>query len=124
MTAITLTPTDVHHLSIGIVDPATQNAEPVPAGDTFSAVSSSPAIGATIDLDANGNQEVVINALTLPSAATMGQTVTVTDSAGDVAAVQAVDYPVPVTPVPGDIVLGVSNDATVTTQAAPTNPGP
>ncbi len=33
-------------------------------------------------------------------------------------------YPVPVTPAPGDIVLGVSNDATVTTQAAPTNPGP
>jgi hypothetical protein len=117
---ITLKPTDVYTITIGLVD-ASGAVVPVPAGDVFSATSSSPAIAATIGTDANGNPALIVNALTLPDANTMGMTVTISDSAGDVADTLTVDYPVP--PAPDDITLAVPA-AVVSTQPEPTAPGP
>ena len=119
MASITLLSTDVYTIPISIVDAATGQPEPIPAGDTFSASSSSAAVSAAVAADSNGSPTLVVNALTLPSENTMGITVEVTDSAGDVAVDLVVDYPVPAAP--GDIVLGA---AVVTTQTAPTKPGP
>jgi hypothetical protein len=121
MATIVLKSTEVHTLTIGLVDPTTNQPEPFPAGDTFAASSSSPAVGAAIGSDANGAPALIVNALTLPSANTMGIIVEVTDSAGDVAVDLTVDYPVP--PVAGDIVLNTGGDV-ITTQPAPTAPGP
>ena len=87
----------------------------VPAGDTFTATSASPAVGATV----NGT-DLVVNALTLPSPATASVAVTVTDSAGDVAYTLTVSYPVPVI---DDIAANLAGDV-VTEQAAPTTAGP
>lgn len=119
MTTITLKPTDIYTIPISIVDPTTNQPEPIPAGDKFSAASSSPAVSATIGADDNGSPTLILNALTLPSPATMGVVVEVSDSAGDVAVDLTVDYSVPV--VPGDITLGA---AVITDQPAPTKPGP
>ena len=121
MPNIELKDTDTYLVTIVLLNAATGQPEPVAAGDVFTAASSSPALGATITADANGNPAVMINALTLPDANTMGMTVTISDSAGDVAFVQTVDYPVPLTP--GDISLDVAA-AVVGTQPAPTAPGP
>jgi hypothetical protein len=118
---ITLKDTDVYTITIGLVDAATGIVMPFSPGDTFSAASSDPAIGAAIGLDANGNPALVVRALTLPDANTASSMVTVTDSAGDVAAELTVLYPVP--PAVGDIVLDVAT-AAVTAQPAPTAPGP
>lgn len=119
MTTITLKPTDVYTIPISIVDPATNQPEPIPAGDKFSAASSSPAVSATIGTDSNGSPTLILNALTLPNEHTMGVVVEVSDSAGDVAVDLTVDYPVPAEP--GEITLGT---AAITEQPAPTTPGP
>ncbi len=121
MANIELKPTDVWTISLGLVNAATGAVEPIPSGDVFSVTTSSPAIGAEIGTDANGNPAVVLKALTLPDATTMGMNFTVTDSNGDVAVVQGVDYPAP--PVAGDITLNVAG-AVVSSQPAPTAPGP
>lgn len=118
-----LLPTDVYTIPITIpitittINPMLGATEPV-----FTAVSSSPAVGATIGADANGAPVLVVNALTEPDANTAtGITVEVSDSAGDVAVILEVPYPVPV--VPGDIMLDLAA-AVVTEQAAPTPAGP
>jgi len=121
MTTITLLPTDIYTITISLINPTSGQPEPVPAGDVFSASASSPAISATIGTDAAGNPALFINAVTLPDANTMGINVSVSDSAGDVAATLTVDYPVPAQP--GDNTLDTTN-AVVTAQAAPTAPGP
>lgn len=121
MANIQLKETDVYTITIMLLDPNTNQPEPVPAGDVFSVTASSPAISTVIGTDANGNPAVVLNAVTLPGVNTMGMSFTVNDSAGDVAFVQGVDYPAPVQP--GDIALDVTN-AVVSTQAAPTAPAP
>lgn len=121
MANITLTETGTWTITILLLDPVTGAPEPVPAGDVFSAASSSAAMGASIVQDANGNPAVFINALTLPGASTMGMSVTVSDDHGDVAFVQGVDYPAPVQP--GDISLNVAG-AVMGTQPAPTAPAP
>lgn len=99
---------------------------PVPAGDVFSAASSSASLGVAVSLDAAGNQELVTTPLVIESDAANGGggiVVTVTDSAGDVAGelsgADAINIvTVPVVPV---IRLGAP---TFTTQPAPTAPGP
>ena len=92
---------------------------PVPAGDTFTAVSSNPAsLNAVIGKDAAGNPALVLNALVQASP---NITVTVSDSAGLPQAVQIVDIVPDVTPT--NIVLDVA-DATHVAQPAPTAPGP
>jgi hypothetical protein len=103
-------------MTIGLANPATGAVEALPSGDTFTATSSSPAVGAAIASDSAGAPTLVVNALTAPDPNTPTATVTVNDSAGDVAVELTVNYPVP--PVAGDITLDVAG-AVVTTQAAP-----
>lgn len=99
---------------------------PVPAGDVFSATSSSPSLGVAIANDAAGNQELVITPLVIESDTTNGGggiIVTVTDSnndtAGELSGADAVSIvTVPVVPA---VRLGVP---TFSTQPAPTAPGP
>ena len=114
---LTLLPTDVQVIALGLVQDGTTTAAPIPAGDTFAAVSPSPAIGVVVD---NTADTVTVNALTLPSANTMGMTFPVTDSAGDTAMNVVVNYP----PLP--VVDDISGTVTVTAngQPAPTAPGP
>lgn len=122
MPNIELKPTDTWTIALGIVDPATGAVEPIPAGDVFSVgETSSPAIEATIGTTADGKPAVLLRALTLPDANTMGMSFTVTDSNGDVALKQGVDYPAPAQP--GDITLDIAG-AVVGTQPAPTTAGP
>jgi hypothetical protein len=115
--ALTLTTTD----AAGVV-----TVIPVPAGDRFTPISSSASLGVAVTPDATGNQELVLTPLVLQSdAANAGGniTVTVTDSAGDVAGqltgVNAINITL-VPPIPA-IALGTP---TFTTQPAPTAPGP
>jgi hypothetical protein len=99
---------------------------PVPAGDVFTATSSSPSLGVAVANNAAGNQELVITPLVIESDAANaggGIVVTVTDSNGDVAGelsgADAINIvTVPVVPV---IRLGTP---VFTTQPAPTAPGP
>lgn len=93
--------------------------EPAPAGDTFSVTSSAPAsLGASIGKTAAGGPAVVLTPLVRASPSI---TVTVSDSAGLVQAVQICDIVVDVTPT--NVVLDIA-DATHTAQPTPTNPGP
>ncbi len=122
--------TQVGHwaLTLTTTDPATgvTTTIPVPAGDVFTATSSSASLGVAIANDAAGNQELVTTPMVVRSDATNGGggiVVTVTDSAGDVAGelsgADAINIvTVPVVPV---IRLGAPS---FTTQAAPTAPGP
>jgi hypothetical protein len=116
-------------LTLTTTDPTTGavTVVPVPAGDTFSAVSSAPAsLGVAIGLDASGHQELVGTPLVLESSSANGGgniTVTVTDSAGDTAGelTGANAINIVTVPVVDAIALGAP---TFTTQAAPTAPGP
>ena len=117
--------TEVGHYPLTLVNPDGTLA-PVPAGDVFTAVSSSASLGVAVAPDAAGNQELVVTPLVLQSDTANGGggiTVTVTDSAGDVAAdLTGTDSINIVTvPVHAQITLGAP---TRTTQAAPTAPGP
>jgi hypothetical protein len=114
---LTLTTTD----AAGVV-----TVIPVPAGDVFTPVSSSPSLSVTVAPDATGNQELVGAPMVLESDAANGGgniTVTVTDSnndvAGELTGANAINITL-VPPVP-KVALGVP---TFTTQAAPTAPGP
>jgi hypothetical protein len=118
---IELKPADVYTITIGIVNSQTGLVEPAPVGDVFSAVSPSPAVEATIGVDADGKPAVIVRALTMPDANTMGIVIPVTDSAGDVATSVTVNYAVPVAS--GDITLNMAG-AVVTAQPAPSAPGP
>lgn len=116
--------TEVNHYALTLTENGV--TVPVPAGDVFSAQSSSPSLGVAIANDAAGNQELVVNPLVLQSDAANGGggiVVTVTDSNGDAAGelsgLDAID--IITVPVVRQIRLGT---ATVTTQAAPTAPGP
>lgn len=121
--------TDVIHfpLTLTVTDATgAKTTKPIPAGDVFTAVSSSPSLAVSVGLDASGNQEVVGSPTVLESDAANGGggiTIHVTDSAGDTAAdvtgADAINIIV-VPPVP-QIALGTP---TFTTQAAPTAPGP
>jgi hypothetical protein len=114
---ITLTATQVHLLSLGLVSDANGTPVPIPAGTTFAATSPSPAIGVVVD---NAADTVAINALTLPSPNTASMAFDVTDATDPtvVALHVVVLYPVPVV---DDIT--VTGDV-VTAQPAPTTPGP
>lgn len=121
--------TDVIHIPLTLTTTDANGVKttvPVPAGDVFHVIASSPSLAVSIGLDANGNQEVVGAPVVLQSdAANNGGniTVTVTDSAGDTAGeltgANAINI-VLVPPVP-QITLGA---ATFSTQPAPTAPGP
>lgn len=88
--------------------------EPMPAGDVFTAASSDPAsLQAVIGTDAGGNPAVVVNALVR---AASNVTVTVTDSAGLIAATQVFDIVADAADT--NIVLNVAG-ATHTTQPVP-----
>lgn len=88
--------------------------EPMPAGDVFTAASSDPAsLQAVIGTDAGGNPAVIVNALVR---AASNVTVTVTDSAGLIAATQVFDIVSDAADT--NIVLNVGG-ATHTTQAVP-----
>lgn len=99
---------------------------PIPPGDVFTPVASSPSMAMSMGLDVNGNQEVVVAPTVLESDAGNGGgniTITVTDSAGDIAATLTGTNAINITLVPPvpQITLGTP---TFTTQAAPTAPGP
>jgi hypothetical protein len=110
---INLLATDVHTVTLGLVVDGTSTQVPVPPTDTFTATSPSPAINVAI----NANL-LTINALTQPSANTMGMVIPVTDSAGDTELVITVNYAVVVI----DDIVGT--DAVTGQQPAPTAPGP
>jgi hypothetical protein len=101
------------------VENAAGALEPAPVGDTFTVVSSAPAsLNAVIGADAAGNPAVVANALVV---AGTGYTITTSDSAGLKVAVDTMDIVADTTPT--QIALDTV-DATTTSQAVPTNPGP
>ena len=97
---------------------AAGNTEPVPAGDVFTASSSSPSLGVAIGTDASGNPAVVMTPMVQASP---NITVTVSDSAGLMAASFVVDIVPDITPT--NIVVDLA-DATHATQPTPSNPGP
>lgn len=121
--------TDVMHvpLTLTTTDAAgVKTTVPVPAGDVFTATSSSPSLGVAIANDASGNQELVATPLVLQSDAGNGGgniTVTVTDSAGDTAGelTGANAINIVLVPVVAAITLGAP---TFTSQPAPTASGP
>jgi hypothetical protein len=93
--------------------------EPLPSGDVFTVVSSKPAsLTAAIGKDAGGNPAVILTPLVQAS---LGLSITVTDSSGLKAATLGVDISQDVRP--ANIVLDVV-DATFTSQPTPTAPGP
>lgn len=93
--------------------------EPVPVGDVFTAVSSLPAsLGAAIGTDASGAPALILTPLVQASP---NITVTVSDSAGLVQAVQLVDIVADVADT--NIILDVAA-ATHVSQPVPTAPGP
>ena len=92
--------------------------EPAPAGDVFTATSSSPSLGVAIGKDANGNPTLILTPLVQVSP---GITVTVSDSAGLAVATQLVDIVQDNTPT--NVVLDLA-DAVLTAQPVPTAPGP
>lgn len=92
--------------------------EPYPAGDVFTAASSSPSLGVAIGTDAKGNPAVVLTPLVQASP---GIVVTVSDSAGLSSATLTVDIVPDVTDT--NIILDVS-DATHVAQPVPAAPGP
>jgi len=92
--------------------------EPYPAGDVFTAASSSPSLGVAVGADAKGNPALVLTPLVQTSP---GITVTVSDSAGLSSATLVVDIVADVTDT--NIVLDVA-DATHVAQPVPAAPGP
>lgn len=93
--------------------------EPAPAGDVFSVTSSAPAsLAAGIGKTAAGGPAVVLTPLVQASPSI---TVTVSNSAGLVQAVQICDIVVDVAPT--NVVLDIA-DATHVLQPTPSNPGP
>jgi hypothetical protein len=111
--------TDDEILTVPILtQTATGTTEPAPVGDVFTVVSSNASLNAVIGTTAAGNPAVVMNALV---AASPGITITVSDSAGLVSAVQIVDIVPDNTPT--NVVLDFA-DATSSPQPAPTAPGP
>lgn len=92
--------------------------EPYPAGDVFTAKSSSPSLGAAVGVDAKGNPAVVLTPLVQSSP---GIVVTVADSGGLSSTTLTVDIVPDVTDT--NIVLDVA-DATHVAQAIPVAPGP
>jgi len=91
---------------------------PAPAGDVFTAASSSPSLGVAVGPDAHGNPAVVMTPMVVASP---GISVTVSDSAGLAAFTQAVD--IVADKAPKAIGLDIAG-AVETPQATPTNPGP
>ena len=93
--------------------------KPPPAGDVFTVVSSAPnSLGAAIGKTAAGGPAVVLTPLVQASP---NITITVSDSAGLVQAVQICDVVVDVADT--NVVLDVA-DATHVAQPVPTAPGP
>jgi hypothetical protein len=93
--------------------------EPAPAGDVFSVTASNPtSLQAAIGTTAAGGPAVVLTPLVQASP---NITVTVSDSAGLVQAVQICDIVVDVSPT--NVVLDIA-DATHVSQSVPTAPGP
>lgn len=90
--------------------------EPPPAGDTFSATSSSPSLGAAIV-----TSPALALVLTPLVQASPGITVTISDSAGLKVATQLVDIVADATPT--NVILDLA-DATTAAQPVPTAPGP
>lgn len=93
--------------------------EPYPPGDVFTAVSSNPAsLGVSIGADAAGNPALILTPLVQASPSL---SVTVSDSAGLIQAIQGVDIVPDVSDT--NIILDLAS-ATHTAQPVPTNPGP
>lgn len=90
--------------------------EPPPAGDTFTAVSSSPSLGAAIV-----TTPALALVLTPLVQASPGITVTISDSAGLKVATQLVDIVADTTDT--NIILDLAG-AQTTSQSVPTAPGP
>jgi hypothetical protein len=123
MDAITLKPTDVFKIKLGLKAADDVTVEPIPAGETF-AVSSTDAavVPGSIEETDPLNPLLVVNALMLPGPTTAtGIVLSVTDSGGDTVYELAVNYPVPTAP--GHVTADVAN-AVVTAQPAPTATAP
>lgn len=111
-----LKPNEVHTLTLGIVNAETGLVEPAPMGNVFYAKSPSPAVDATVGVDAAGAPAVIVRAMTMPDPKTKTIVIPVTDSAGNKATEITVNYPVPVAS--GEITLNMTGD-TVTDQPLP-----
>lgn len=119
--------TQVAHYAITLTDPTTGLPVPVPAGDTFTAVSTAPnSLSTTAVQLADGSWEVVAAPLVLESdAANGGGSIgfSVSDTAGDVVADLTGADLINILTVPVVEVIHLAVP-TFTTQPAPTNPGP
>ncbi len=91
---------------------------PAPAGDVFTAASSSPSLNVVIGVDGAGAPALIVNALVQVSP---NITVTVADSAGLTQAVQIFDIVADVAP--ANVVLDLVG-ATHVAQPVPAAPGP
>lgn len=118
--------TQVIHIPLTLTTTSASGAVstvPIPAGDVFTPTASSPSLAMSMGVDASGNQEAIGSPVVLESDSGNGGgniTITITDSAGDVAGTLTGINITLVPPVP-QIALGTP---TFTTQAAPTAPGP
>jgi len=105
-------------ITIKTVD-SSGKVEPYPTGDVFTAVSSNPAsLGVAIGADASGNPALILTPLVQASPSL---SVTVSDSAGLIQAIQGVDIVADTADT--NVVLDLA-DATHVAQAVPTNTGP
>ncbi len=115
---LTIKSTEIHTIPLGLINEVDGSTQPLPAGDTLTATSSDPAVGAEVNMTGapDGGPALVVHALTLPTVSSASVSVEVTDSAGNVAYTLTVSYPVPVV---DDITADLASDV-VTEQPAPT----
>jgi hypothetical protein len=123
MDTITLKSTDVQKIKLGRKK-ADGLVDTIPADEVFSVVNETlpDVVPGSIDETDPLNPILVVNALTLPSAATeTGMVLKVSDSGGDVVYELAVNYPVPALP---DSISADLSSVVIGTQDPPTVPGP
>jgi len=116
----TLKSTDVYTFDLGFQQGGVQVPAPVP--DTINITDSgtgAAALSGALGVDATGKTALIVKAVTLPSPATAGPIrVMVSDTAGSTVAEVDFLYPVPLV---DDITIA---SPVITTQPAPTAPGP
>lgn len=113
---INLTPTEVHTITLGVVNKDTGLIEAPAVGDVFKVVSPNKAISATLGVNDAGAQVVIVRPVAMPDSSTASVVIPVTDSAGNTALDLTVNYPVP--PATGALCLNMAGDV-VTTQPMP-----
>lgn len=109
----------VAHFVLTLTNPATLALDPVDPNDVFTATSSDPTnLNAVIDKNASGQTELVVNWLHTTNPMLTGISVSITDSAGNIADNVDTYAMVPPTFVPDQIGLDTAN-VTFTSQPVP-----